>query len=183
MYFLPIFITALITLCFLLSFLQILGIFRQNLRINQFLHSSEQMVSSLSISALSNQLAIIGIFSFLDGFESPMFDFALEIGPLLKHGALVSILLIVSSVFRVLTDYVPIASDEADIIGDMIDDDNSEDEGEGDLGDDEGDQDPDPTGKTTTSPSGGRQPKQSATRRPATQRPATKQPAKKKKVN
>ncbi len=107
----PCFICVCIVISMLFTLVQELGFLRKNSIINNaILPFFEQIIFPASLSAFTVQLSFIGLFSFMDDFQLPMFTLTLQVGNQVVNGLLCTILCILASLFRVLNNYLPIAA-------------------------------------------------------------------------
>ena len=102
-------------ICMLLTFVQQIGFFRKNKALNDIiLPCFDKIIIPASIGSFFNQLALIGLFSFMDGFQTPMFNLSMQVGEMVTYGLLASVVCLIATVFRLITEYAPIADDSTD---------------------------------------------------------------------
>ena len=109
---LPMFLVVGIAICLVFTFIQQLGFLQENKIMGQMLMPFfERMIVPVAIASFFNQLAVIGIFSFMDGFETPMFTLSMGVGKMVTYGLVCSVICLIASVLQILTEYAPIADD------------------------------------------------------------------------
>ena len=50
----------------------------------------------------------------MDGFQTPMFNLSMQVGEMVTYGLLASVVCLIATVFRLITEYAPIADDSTD---------------------------------------------------------------------